>query len=500
MVEDALYLSPEQSGSLDYDVAEASDLYSTGAILFEMLAGHSPFQGATVRNVLMQHMTGRVPELRSLRREIPRVLDEIVQRLLRKDPRDRYQTAAAVLADLKTLRSWLARGCAEPDFVIGVSDRRGNVTEAAFVGRAAELEQLDVQVARVREGQSSLALIEAESGGGKSRLLDELTHRARRRGMWVLNGRAGTQIGQRPFQLLDGIVQELISTARSDPGRVESIHSRLGEQADAVTAALPRLTEELSWTAAHQLGPEAFGELRSIQALLQFLDALGTAGQPALVILDDCQWADELALKLIASWAERHAASERPADSHVLLIVAFRSEEIQAGHALRRLDPAAHLRLSKFSPDDIRQLVESMAGRVPDEVVELVTRSADGSPFMASAVLRGLVESGAMVADHDGWRLELLATADVQSSTHAATVLSRRIDLLPPPAMACSARRQCWARSSTSRPLSPSRGRRQAMPSRRLMLPAIDIWSGLVRTGRAASSCTIRFAKRCLPS
>jgi two-component system sensor kinase len=434
-VEDALYLSPEQAGSLDYDVSESSDLYSAGAVLFEMLTGQSPFVGATVGAVLMQHMTARVPELRSLRCEVPRVLDEIVQRLLRKDPRDRYQSAAAVSADLAMLETALTLGVREPEFVVGVSDRRRNLTEAAFVGRSLELRQLDEQIARVGQRQSSLVIIEAESGGGKSRLLDEVAHRGRRQGLWVLSGQAGTQIGQRPFQMLDGIVQEVVAVAHSDPDRVAPIQSSLGDQTDAVAAALPRLAKELNWDGAANQGPEAFGEMRSVQALTRFIDALGSGDRPAMMILDDCQWADELAVKLISSWAQAYHEQRRPTDSHLLLVVAFRSEEVPADHALRRLKPAAHLRLSKFGADDIRQLVESMAGPVPPEVIEIVTRSSDGSPFMASAVLRGLFESGGLVADPEGWRLEPWATADLQSSNQAASVLSRRIDLLSRPAL-----------------------------------------------------------------
>ena len=87
-VEDALYVSPEQAGSLDYDMCESSDLYSAGAVLFELLAGRPPFTGTTVGSVLLQHMTARVPELRSLGLEVPRTLDEIFQRLLpQRSPR-----------------------------------------------------------------------------------------------------------------------------------------------------------------------------------------------------------------------------------------------------------------------------------------------------------------------------------------------------------------------------------------------------------------------------
>ena len=96
-VETARYRSPEQTGSLDYEVAEPADLYSAGVVLFECLAGRPPFEGDSVGGMLLQHMTARAPELRSLGLGIPRALDEVIQRLLRKDPRDRYQSAEAVL-------------------------------------------------------------------------------------------------------------------------------------------------------------------------------------------------------------------------------------------------------------------------------------------------------------------------------------------------------------------------------------------------------------------
>ena len=60
-LETARYRSPEQAGSLDYEVAETADLYSAGVVLFECLAGRPPFEGDSVGGVLLQHMTARAP-------------------------------------------------------------------------------------------------------------------------------------------------------------------------------------------------------------------------------------------------------------------------------------------------------------------------------------------------------------------------------------------------------------------------------------------------------
>ncbi|MBN2577671.1 MAG: response regulator [Pirellulales bacterium] len=431
ILEAAVYVSPEQAGSIDHDVAESADLYSAGIVLFHCLAGRPPFQGETIGSILFAHMTARVPGLRTLGVAVPRALDELIGRLLRKDPRDRYQSAAAALADLNAIAQRIQQGDADPEVVIGLQDRRCTLTEPAFIARTRELEQLDEQIRRAGCGQSGLVLLEGESGSGKSRLLMEIAQRAVHDGLWILSGQGTSNVAQQPFHLLQGIAEGFLSASKSDPLVADSVRERLGSYCDAVGAALPGLAEILHCQPSLLQGPEAFGEARMIQALAKFLEALGSPEHPAMVILDDCQWADDLTYKLIRRWQTvdgESAAGER----HVLLVVSFRTEEVHEDHLLRHMRPALHLRLSPLESDEVRLLVESMAGPLPQDTVNLITRLAAGSPFMASAVLWGLVESGALVADANGWRIEPLAMADVSSSSRAAAFLARRLDLLPP--------------------------------------------------------------------
>ena len=301
----AQYLSPEGAGLLDQEVTACSDLYSAGIVLFECLAGRPPFQGKSVGEVLRQHMTIQPAELRSLGLSVPRVLDEIIQRLLRKDPRDRYQTAEAVVADLEVIAEALERGESEPALVVGLHDRRHTLTEPAFVGRGQELAALQAQLKRTQEGQGGLVLLEAESGGGKSRLLAEFALRGAQQGAWILRGQGLDQAAQRPFQLLAGVAEGLITTARLEPGVEEKIRIGLGDHQEAACSALPELAELFGSGAISQLGPETFAETRSVQGLTALLDALGTTGRPVLVLLDDCQWADQLTLKVLNNWQRR---------------------------------------------------------------------------------------------------------------------------------------------------------------------------------------------------
>ena len=372
----ARYMAPEQAGLLDQEADERSDLYSAGVVLFECLAGRAPFHAESVGEVLRQHMTLKPPELRSLGIPAPRALDEVIQRLLRKDPRDRYQSAEAVRADLDQIAAALEKGIADPPLVVGLRDRRRSLTEPAFVGRDADLAALDVQLDLARLGEGGLIFLEAESGGGKTRLLSELAQRSARGGCRVFRGQALDQAAQRPFQVLVGVAAELMQAGGFEPRFSHHVQSRLGEQSEAVCAALPELVATLGVASTGVLGPETFGEARSLQALAALLDSLGAPERPALILLDDCQWADEATLKLLAAWQRRRDPSHvQP--RHTLVVVAFRSEDVPAGHRLRGLSPHGHLRLPPFQPRDIRRLAESMAG--PQGAIVRIIRALEES-------------------------------------------------------------------------------------------------------------------------
>jgi two-component system sensor kinase len=237
-------------------------------------------------------------------------------------------------------------------------------------------------------------------------------------------------VARQPFSLLNGLVDGFLLATHSDSEFLPRVRRQLGEQAAAVCAALPRLAGVLGQPDAYASGPEAAGEVRTLNALMSFLNALGTPQRPVLIVLDDCQWADELTCRLLHRWA---AQTQSPkVEQHVLLIAAFRSEEVPANHWLRRMEATLHLVLSTFAANEIQQLLESMAGPLPSAIVDEVTRLADNSPFMASAVLRGLVESGNLEHVASGWRLTRPVLGEVQSCQRAATFLARRLELLPP--------------------------------------------------------------------
>jgi TolB-like protein/tRNA A-37 threonylcarbamoyl transferase component Bud32/Tfp pilus assembly protein PilF len=93
------YIAPEQAEGAHF--GPAADIYSLGAILFNLLAGRPPFIGANALSVVQQTAATPAPKLRSFVPSLDRDLEIIVGRCLERDPKARYQTAGALAEDLE---------------------------------------------------------------------------------------------------------------------------------------------------------------------------------------------------------------------------------------------------------------------------------------------------------------------------------------------------------------------------------------------------------------
>jgi serine/threonine protein kinase len=85
------YLSPEQARDL-HDTDIRSDLYSLGCTFYYLLTGQVPYPGGTALEKLIRHNSEQPAPLENFRNVLPSEVIDIVQRLLRKDPDERYQT------------------------------------------------------------------------------------------------------------------------------------------------------------------------------------------------------------------------------------------------------------------------------------------------------------------------------------------------------------------------------------------------------------------------
>lgn len=97
------YLSPEQArGGM---ATPRSDIYSMGIILYEMLTGSVPFEGESAVSIALKHFQNNIPSVRAFDHNIPQALENVVLKATCKDASERYASAAAMQADLKTALS-----------------------------------------------------------------------------------------------------------------------------------------------------------------------------------------------------------------------------------------------------------------------------------------------------------------------------------------------------------------------------------------------------------
>jgi serine/threonine-protein kinase len=117
------YMAPEQIQGKRGDAR--TDLYALGILLYEMLTGAVPFHGDNALAVMHQHLTATPPLPRQSNPEIPPNLEAIIMKAVRKNPKERYQSAGAFLADIKNYQeldiSQFPRG---PEQVAGLVTNR----------------------------------------------------------------------------------------------------------------------------------------------------------------------------------------------------------------------------------------------------------------------------------------------------------------------------------------------------------------------------------------
>jgi TolB-like protein/Tfp pilus assembly protein PilF/tRNA A-37 threonylcarbamoyl transferase component Bud32 len=131
------YIAPEQAEGAATDLTSAADVYSLGAILFDLLTGRPPFVGDNPLSVIRQASEKPAPKLRSLAPSLDRDLETICARCLERDPKARYQSAGDLATDLDRWLKGLptvARPVSGPTRIWRWSRRNPKLVAAAVAG------------------------------------------------------------------------------------------------------------------------------------------------------------------------------------------------------------------------------------------------------------------------------------------------------------------------------------------------------------------------------
>ncbi|MCA9080422.1 MAG: serine/threonine protein kinase [Planctomycetaceae bacterium] len=124
-----LYMSPEQVQGKKLD--QRSDLYSFGVTCYHMLAGRPPFEGDNAVAVAFKHLQEKAQPLGKVRPDVPKVVCDVISKMMARDPEDRYPDAQSALLDVRRIAKALKTG-----EEVDVSESTGTVTVGSTLPRA----------------------------------------------------------------------------------------------------------------------------------------------------------------------------------------------------------------------------------------------------------------------------------------------------------------------------------------------------------------------------
>ena len=441
------YMSPEQVEGKDAD--ERSDLYSMGAMLYEMVTGKLPFEGKTALSIAFKHKTEIPLDPRELNSQISEQLSAVILNCLEKEREKRYQTAEELRAELRAAKEGLATHVSPPKpgipaFLIE-SEEETRIAGPVFVAREQEIDRLGNSLRVALSGKGRVVFVTGEVGSGKTALVQEFLRRAQEANsdLIVAKGKcnAHTGIGDPylPFiEIMGFLTGDVEAKWRAGAMSREhalrlwnllplAVNALLGHGQDLVNifisgAALVSRSEMVSpgmtnWLAGlkkiveRKASLPADSTLQQSNLFEQYTRVLQAIAQekPLLLILDDLQWVDAGSASLLFHLGRRIEGSR------ILIVGAYRQAEVALGRGKERhpLEPVLNELKRDFGDIEVEvgkaesrrfvdDLIDSEPNRLSPTFHETLYKQTKGLPLFTVELLRNMQERGALVKDKEG--------------------------------------------------------------------------------------------------
>ena len=382
------YMSPELVNG--YVPGPAADVFSLGVLLYEIAAGRRPFEGASHAAVLASILSVQPVALARVDPGIPRVYDELVQQMLRKEP-DLRPTARDVEIALAALRSPTG------DLAAAAPVRR------TTVGREAQRAQLLRTYARVKQGRGLIAAVTGEPGIGKTSLVEDFLRELAGRGErpTVARGRCSESLaGAEAYLPILEVIDSLVH--RSDGPSLTTV-IRTVAPTWYTQVATPSVDAAIPGDARPAPAASQERMKRELGALFHEISRV----QPLVVFIDDLHWADVSTVDILNYLAGRFA------DLRVLIVTSYRPSDMAlARHPFLAIRSDLQSRglfeevaLGFLEPGDVeRYLALQFPGHAfPPGFAATIHGKTEGSPLFMADLVRYLRDTGGVTQQDGTW-------------------------------------------------------------------------------------------------
>lgn len=411
------YMSPERINGLPF--GPPTDVFALGILLYEMAVGRRPFAAPTAMGVVGAILSEQPLPLRQIDPALPAVLEDLVERMLYKEPQ-RRPTAPEIERQLVAMQRTGASG----ELPTIVTVRR------TTVGREAQRTHLRRAYGGVKGGRSVILAVTGEPGIGKTSLIEDF-----------LSELAASTA---PPTLARGRCSERLAGVEAYLPILEALESLLHRRADGsiddvmksfaptwYMQVATRTLEQVSIAQLRQHAPSASQERmkRELGALLQEL----SRRRPVVLFVDDLHWADVSTIDILNYVAGRFA------DMRVLVLASYRPSDMAlAQHPFLGIRSDLQSRglfeeigLRFLEPADVERYLalQFPNNRFPADFPSLIHAKTEGSPLFMADLVRYLRDTNGIVEENGRWVLASslpAAPRDLPESVRG--MIARKID------------------------------------------------------------------------